>query len=364
MRSRRAILPLPCLLLLASGPAGAQQEALLKPPELVGFLERIVQLMESTTITVPGLARAAEPVLENSRQALAELKGGFNPFDARQTYQFLSHVRAYQALADSMAKPYPFPAEASRQFAELRAASERLESHFRAVLDRAEALLRDPDRDNLARYAEENKKVPPPQPNRPRVVFLGDSITDGWRLNEYFPDRDFLNRGISGQITGQMLGRLKADVLDLKPAAVVVLAGTNDIARGVPLNIIADNLAMMAELAAARGIRVILASVLPVHNYNQHQDPRWERTRLRPLKTILELNDWIRDFAKRNGHVYLDYYSAMVDSNGYLRHELADDGLHPNAAGYRAMAPLADQAIRGAIRPPEGPRQRRRLPFF
>jgi len=364
VNQRRAIPTLLGLVLLVASPVNGQPEALLKPPELVRFLERILQLMESTTITVPGLARAAEPVLENSRQALAELRGGFNPFDTRQTYEFLRHVRAYQALADSMPKPYPFPAEATRQFAELREASERLESHFRAALERAEALLRDPDRDNLTRYAEENKKVPPPQPNRPRVVFLGDSITDGWRLNEYFPDRDFINRGISGQITGQMLGRLKADVLDLKPAAVVVLAGTNDIARGVPLDIIAGNLMMIAELASARGIKLILASVLPVHNYNKDQDPRWERTRQRPLKRILELNDWIRDFAKRNGHIYLDYYTAMVDANGYLRQELADDGMHPNAAGYRVMAPLVEEAINRAVRPSEAPRQRRRLPFF
>lgn len=363
MKSRSKLFPLAFLILLASSGASAQQEALIKAPELIPFLERVIQLMESTTITVPGLARAAEPVLENTRQALAELKSGYNPFDARQTYQFLSHLRAYQALADSIPKPYPFPVEALRQFAELREASERLESHFRAVLDRVEAMLREPDRDNLARYAEENKKIGPPQPNRTRVVFLGDSITDGWRLNEYFPDRDFINRGISGQTTGQMLGRMKADVLDLKPAAMVVLAGTNDIARGVPLKIIQDNLAMMAELAAGRGIKVILASVLPVHNYNKDRDPRWERTRLRPLKTIIELNDWIRDFAKRNGHVYLDYYSAMVDANGYLRQELADDGLHPNAAGYRVMAPLVEQAIAQAVRPAE-PRQRRRLPFF
>jgi lysophospholipase L1-like esterase len=363
VKSRSKLFPLASLILLASTGARAQPEALIKAPELIPFLERVVQLMESTTITVPGLARAAEPVLENTRQSLAELKSGYNPFDARQTYQFLSHVRAYQALADSIPKPYPFPVEAFRQFAELREASERLEGHFRAVLDRVEAMLREPDRDNLARYAEENKKIGPPQPNRPRVVFLGDSITEGWRLNEYFPDRDFINRGISGQITGQMLGRMKADVLDLKPAAVVVLAGTNDIARGVPLKIIQDNLATIAELAAGRGIKVILASVLPVHNYNKDQDPRWERTRLRPLKTIIELNDWIRDFAKRNGHVYLDYYSAMVDANGYLRQELADDGLHPNPAGYRVMAPLAEQAIAQAVRPAE-PRQRRRLPFF
>jgi lysophospholipase L1-like esterase len=364
VRAKRAIPAVIWICLLGAGQAPAQEEALLAPAEAQRLLERAVQLIESTMITVPGLARAAEPILEDARQSLQDLRTGPSPQHAGHTYRLLTDIRAYQALAYSLPKPYPFAAEAGRQFAELREAAERIETHFRALLDRTEALLRAPDRDNVARYAEANAKLPPPQPGRPRVVFLGDSITEGWRLNEYFPEQDFINRGISGQITGQMLGRMKADVLDLKPAAVLVLGGTNDIARGVPLKIIEDNLAMISELAAGRGVKVILASVLPVHNYHKDRDPRFERTRQRPLKTILELNDWIREFAKRGGHIYLDYYSAMVDASGYLREDLADDGLHPNAAGYRVMAPLAGAAISRAVAPAQGPApRRRRFPF-
>lgn len=364
MRAKRAIVIVTWFTLLGASTARAQEEALLAPAEAQRLLERAVQLIESTMLTVPGLARAAEPILENVRQSFQDLRSGPSAQHAGHTYRLLAGIRAYQALADSLPKPYPFPAEAGRQFTELREAADRIETHFRALLDRTEALLRVPDRDNIARYAEANAKLPPPQSGRPRVVFLGDSITEGWRLNEYFPEQDFINRGISGQITGQMLGRMKADVLDLKPAAVVVLGGTNDIARGVPLKIIEDNLAMISELAAGRGIKVILASVLPVHDYNKDQDPRFERTRQRPLKTILELNDWIREFAKRSGHIYLDYYSAMVDASGYLRQDLADDGLHPNGAGYRVMAPLAGAAIKGAVAPGQRPTQRRRwFPF-
>lgn len=364
MKAKRAIIPISCILLQAAAGARGQEEALLPPAEAQQLFQRAVQLMESTMITVPGLARAAEPVVENARQSVLALRSGPSAQHAGLTYRFLTNVKAYQALADALPKPHPFPAEAGRQFVELREAVERMDAHFRALLDRTEALLREPDRDNLARYAEANEKAGPPQPNRPRVVFLGDSITDGWRLNEYFPERDFINRGISGQTTGQMLGRMRADVLDLKPAALVVLAGTNDIARGVPLRTIQHNLAMIAELAASRGIKVILASVLPVHNYNKDQDPRFERTVQRSLKAILDLNDWIRDFAKRNGHIYLDYYTAMVDANGFLRQDLADDGLHPNAAGYRVMAPLVGTAIEKAAPPAQGPApRRRRFPF-
>jgi lysophospholipase L1-like esterase len=364
VRTKWALLGAIGIFLLGAGQARGQEEALLAPAEAQKLFERAVQLIESTMITVPGLARAAEPILENVRQSFQDLRTGPSPQHAGHTYRLLAGIRAYQALADSLPKPYPFPAEAARQFTELREAAERIETHFRALLDRTEALLRAPDRDNVARYAEANAKLPPPQAGRPRVVFLGDSITEGWRLNEYFPEQDFINRGIGGQITGQMLGRMKADVLDLKPAAVLVLGGTNDIARSVPLKVIEDNLAMIAELAAGRGIKVILASVLPVHNYNKDQNPQFERTRLRPLKTILELNDWIRQFAKRSGHIYLDYYSAMVDASGYLRQDLADDGLHPNAAGYRVMAPLAGAAIQQAVAPSQGPApRRRRFPF-
>ena len=206
--------------------------------------------MESTATTIPGLMRAGAPVAENTRAAVANLeKASGQP--AALTYTLLVHLKAYMALADSVPKPYPFPEEASKQFAELHQVIIRIESHFEALLAQKDTLLRGADRDNLRRYAESNARLGPPQAAKPRVVFLGDSITDGWRLNEYFPERDFVNRGISGQITGEMLGRMKADVIDLKPAVMVVLAGTNDIARGVPLTTIQNNLTMIADLAEA-----------------------------------------------------------------------------------------------------------------
>jgi len=358
IRNRTLLLPLICPLLLAAAlPAQAADNPLLSPAEAARTFTRAVQLVESTMITVPGLARAAAPVLENCKQSRLNLEAAGNRH-AGQTYALLMNLRAYLALADSMPKPYPFPREAAAQFTELRGLIQRIDSHFRALLEQLEARLRNPDRDNLRRYAEANLKLGPPQPNRPRVVFLGDSITDGWRLNEYFPGRDFVNRGISGQITGEMLGRMKADVIDLKPAAVVILAGTNDIARGVPVSTIENNLIMMAELAKLHRIKVILASLLPIHDYNKDQNPRYERSRQRPPKTILELNDWIRAYCRRNRLTYLDYFSALVDANGFLQKDLADDGLHPNAAGYRVMAPLALQAIDRVVPRPAGPRRR------
>ncbi len=318
---------------------------------------RSVELVDSTMLTVPGLARAAAPVLENCRQARLNLEptGDRNP---ELIYTLLTNLRAYLALADALPKPSSFPEAASSQFTELRRAVIQIDSHFRAALRLLEAQVRNPDRDNLARYAEANLKVGPPDPANPRVVFLGDSITDGWRLNEYFPERDFLNRGISGQITGEMLGRMKTDVIDLKPAVVLILAGTNDIARKVPLTTIENNLTMIAELAKLHHIKVILASVTPINDYFKDRDPRLEQTRRRPLKKILDLNDWIRAYCRRNQIQYLDYFTAMVDANGFLRKELSDEGLHPNSAGYRVMAPLALRAI-DKIAPRRGKQYRR-----
>ena len=230
----------------------AQRNGALSPADAAGLLERTLQLMESATVVVPGLAQASAPAVEGARQALVNLK--ITPGQSAHTYAFVANVRAYLAVADATPKPYPFPETGARQLAELRDDADRLEAYFRALLDMKETQLRSPDRDNLRRYREANEKVGPPSADRPRVVFLGDSITDGWRLNEYFEGRDFINRGISGQITGEMLGRMKADVLDLQPAAVLILAGTNDLAREVPLVTIENNYAMLATLASANGI--------------------------------------------------------------------------------------------------------------
>lgn len=343
--------------------ADTPPNALMSAVDADQHYQRTLQLMESTMISVPGLARAAEPILENARQALLNLKASPGQRSTGLTYLFLTNVKAYQELADSVPKPYPFPAEASKQFAELRQALDRTDSHFRALLDYVEFLVRNPDRDNLSRYQEANQKAGAPQPDNARAVFLGDSITDGWRLNEYFPERDFINRGISGQITSEMLGRMQSDVIELKPAALVVLGGTNDLARGVNLTTIEDNLAMIATLAKANGMKVILASVLPIHDYNKDQDPRFERTKQRRPRDILELNTWIRGYCAREGHLYLDYFAAVADQSGYLKKELADDGLHPNSAGYRIMAPLAQAAIEKAAPSGPAPKKKRRFPF-
>src|SRR5690348_5542529 len=163
--------------------------------------------MEAATTVAPGLPQAGAPSIEAARQALTNLK--ITPGNSAHTYAFLRSVRAFLAVSDSAPKPYPFPAEAARQLTELRDAEAQLESYFDALLASKETQLRSPDRDNLRRYREANEKEPPPSPDRPRVVFLGDSITDGWRLNEYFEGRDFINRGIGGQITGEMLGRMQ-----------------------------------------------------------------------------------------------------------------------------------------------------------
>ena len=222
---------------------------------------------------------------------------------------------------------------------ELRDNSVRLDAHFRALLDQKDAQLRSPDRDNLNRYSEANAKLAPATSKR--VVFFGDSITDLWRLNEYFPDRDFVNRGISGQITSEMLGRMKADVLELKPQAVLILAGTNDLARNIPLKTIENNFEMMADLASSHGIKIIFASVTPVNDFHKSENPARDHVSARPPVYIKALNDWLRAYTSQHGYGYVSYFDAVVDKDGLFTDDLTDDGLHPNAKGYRLMAPLA-----------------------
>jgi lysophospholipase L1-like esterase len=200
---------------------------------------------------------------------------------------------------------------------------------------------------NLARYADADAKLPPPAKGEMRVVFLGDSITDLWNLPEYFPGQSYVNRGISGQTTPQMLLRFRPDVIDLQPAGVVILAGTNDLAGNtgpMTLEMIENNLASLAELAHAHSITIIFASVLPVSDYGPAK-----QTLKRPPDKILELNAWIKQYCKEHGLVYLDYYSRMLDPKGMLPVALSEDGLHPNAAGYKVMAPLAEEAIGRAL---------------
>jgi lysophospholipase L1-like esterase/sugar lactone lactonase YvrE len=207
----------------------------------------------------------------------------------------------------------------------------------------------------LSRYAAANKALQPPRPGERRVVFFGDSITDGWSTTSagFFPGKPYVNRGIGSQTTSQMLLRFRPDVVVLRSEVVVILAGTNDIAGNsgpVTLDVIEQNLATMAELAKVHGIRVVLSSVPPVSDDKKDDRGRPRlRTRDRPPATITALNTWIADYAEKNGHVYLDYFSALADASGALEVELSGDGLHPNAAGYAVMAPLAEKAIGQAL---------------
>jgi lysophospholipase L1-like esterase len=211
------------------------------------------------------------------------------------------------------------------------------------------------DWQNLARYRDANRALAAPAAGESRVVFMGDSITDAWpqpRYGEFFSGKPYVGRGISGQTTPQMLIRFRPDVIALKPKVVVILAGTNDIAGNTgPMTDeeIEANLASMAELAKANGIRVVLASILPVSAYHTAANGI-PQTTSRPMARILALNEWIKQYAAGERHVYLDYFSAMVDSTGLLREELSADDLHPNAKGYAVMGPLADAAIKQALR--------------
>jgi lysophospholipase L1-like esterase len=202
----------------------------------------------------------------------------------------------------------------------------------------------------LSRYHDANAALLTAAPAPGRVVFMGDSITDGWHLAEYFPDKPYVNRGISGQTTPQMLIRFRPDVIALKPKVVVILAGTNDIAGNTgPMTVqqIEDNYASMAELAQANDIRVVFASVLPVHNYNANAELFFV---MRSMEKILALNKWLKSYCDEKGLIYLDYFTPMVDGKGLLKRDLADDGLHPNKAGYKIMAPLAEAAIQKALK--------------
>ncbi len=222
------------------------------------------------------------------------------------------------------------------------------------AFDRDEARLT--DWPNLGRYREANNELPPPAAGQPRVVFLGDSITDNWNnpgFGGFFPGKGYLNRGISGQTTPQLLLRFRQDVLALKPAVVVLLAGTNDIAGNtgpMTAEAIQGNIESMAELAAAHGVRLVLSSVMPVNDVGHGPDGSLlNRTKQRPPEKIAALNAWMQDYAKRAGLVYLDYAAVLSDEKGLLRADLADDGLHPNAQGYAAINPLAELAIKQAL---------------
>jgi lysophospholipase L1-like esterase len=225
----------------------------------------------------------------------------------------------------------------------------------KAQVTRLEARLK--DWPALARYREANAKLLAPAKAEKRVVFMGDSITDSWddpKYGGFFPGKPYVDRGISGQTTSQMLIRFRADVIALKPEVVVILAGTNDIAGNtgpITLEAIEDNLISMVELSRAHKIRVVLASLLPISDYEKNKDDQpIIRSKQRPPEQITALNQWIKQYAAASGALYLDYYSAMVDEKGSLKEALSEDGLHPNQNGYDVMAPLAERAIALALK--------------
>lgn len=216
-----------------------------------------------------------------------------------------------------------------------------------SVSQQLSAQAAQPDWPALGKYQKANAELGVPKQGEQRVVFMGNSITEGWapRFDSLFPGKPYVGRGISGQTTPQMLLRFRQDVIALRPNAVVILGGTNDIAGNTgpsTLEMIEDNLVSMTELAKANDIRVVLVSVLPAADFP------WAKGR-DPAPKIIALNRWIKDYAARAGVVYLDLHSAMSDANGGMRPELSKDGVHPNDAGYALMAKLTGPAIDRAL---------------
>ena len=200
---------------------------------------------------------------------------------------------------------------------------------------------------NLGRFRDENKLVTKPAEGEKRVVFMGNSITEGWiRMDPaFFSSKPYINRGISGQTTPQMLIRFKPDVINLKPSVVVILAGINDIAGNTgpsTLEMIEDNLSSMAEIALANGVAVVLSSVLPAYDFP------W-RPGLQPAEKVVQLNVWIKNYASNHKCIYLDYFTPMSDQKHALKAEYTEDGVHPTLAGYKIMEPLVVEAIQKAL---------------
>ncbi len=352
-------------LLLASALSTAQTEA---PPltdaQAMASYERCLQLMEAGGLISPEMGRAGAPLIENMRQTLESLRflGARN---AQLHYKMLGNLRAFLLVSDAVPKPAQFPEAAKRQLNELRDLSVTLETYFVRQIEALQRELRSPDRDNTHRYREDNMNLPPAGQKGPRVVFMGDSLTEGWRLNEYFSGKDFVNRGISGQITSQMLARFMQDVVELKPQAVVIWAGTNDIARGVDPAVIQRNLSAMCDLADHYKIKVVLASITPVTDHHKAVNPAFERTIQRPPTAIIAMNGWIQKLAATRGYSYADYYQATLSTDTRLSANLTDDGLHFNADGYRIISPVIVAAIEKTLAPAQAaqPTTRKRRLF-
>lgn len=311
--------------------AESPPNALLSGPEIQITATHILQLMDSTAASVPGLARASDALRQSAQTTATAL--GKSLRDEPLTLQLSNELRGYLALSDSFPRPDFFPPAASQQFLSLHDEQQRLDRHFHALLIRnqLDQHASDGDPNNLKRYGALNAKVTPATPSMPRFVFLGDATIDSWRLNDYFAGTDFVNRGIAGQTTTQMLSRFLADVVALRPLAVFVLAGSNDLAAGMTPSSIADNLVMMGDVAKAHSVQPVFASLLPVNG---------DAAKVRTPESIQKVNTWIRNFCIRENFVYVDYYTALADSKGLMKADLSDDGVNPNARGYRVMGPI------------------------
>ncbi len=218
------------------------------------------------------------------------------------------------------------------------------------------------DWNQLSRYQSDNEAVKKQPFDPKRVVFMGDSITDFWKLAEYFPGKPYVNRGISGQTTPQMLVRMYPDVVVHKPAAMVVLAGINDVSQNTgpsTAEMIEQNIMAMTDIAKQNNIKVILCSVLPISDYGFYKAkasgklPSYMKdpvSATHPTKDILKLNTWMKDYASKGNAVYVDYFSAMVDEKGFLKEEISEDGIHPNAEGYKIMTKIIAEALDKVIK--------------
>ncbi|MBE0649684.1 MAG: SGNH/GDSL hydrolase family protein [Bacteroidales bacterium] len=200
---------------------------------------------------------------------------------------------------------------------------------------------------NLGRYRAQNDSILALKNYPVEAVFMGNSITDFWikYCPEFFSKNHYLDRGISGQTTPQILLRFRADVIDLHPKVVLILAGTNDIAGNTgpaTPKMIEENLASMCDLATAHHIRVVLCSLLPALDY-------WWHHGVQPAPKIVALNKWIKNYAEEHHYVYLDYFSVLADKNDGFKKSFSDDGVHPNLAGYKVMMPMAQKAIAEAL---------------
>jgi lysophospholipase L1-like esterase len=302
-------------------------------PLLIAILTALALLL---LIAVPGLLTAPLTRIVSTRIAVRVL---FAWLYVSVLFAGLSRIVGMKLLVLALA-PFALFGQLAEEFNPPKAGC-CLQFSAQALADQLQ------DWNQLGRYHADNAQLLAQPVPEGRVVFYGDSITDGWKLAQSFPGKPYVNRGISGQTTSQMLVRLFPDVIRLKPAAMILLAGTNDIARNTGLQtpaMIAHNIQAITELAKLHGIQVILCSVMPISDYTQRR-----QSEKRPPADILKLNAWLKEYAAKSGATYADYYSAFADEKGWLKDGFSGDGLHPNGKGYELMAPVAEAAIQKAL---------------